>query len=211
MLNLFQSADDLGEYLFRIVDNGGETADRYTVLFSDGDALALSDNPSAPWGGVSLWVENMDPATLQEWIDEGRAVDLGWHDLPLSIRLHILARLNDGYRDHYTRLGLFAPVGREAVAENEGTHRDAGKGIYKASPGGAHYVRREGDGEDDLGPFGTVRAAILASLPDHYALAGPEYHSEATSGAAEAGEPCPEVAAAVAALEAKHEAARAVG
>ena len=41
-MRLFETGADLGEYLFRITDNGGETADRYTVIFSDGDYLTMS-------------------------------------------------------------------------------------------------------------------------------------------------------------------------
>lgn len=207
MPDLFHSADDLGEYLFRIVDNGGETADRYTVLFSDGDALCLSSNPAAPWGGVSLWAEGMDPATLESWVEEGEAVDLGWDDLPEAIRGHVLARLNQAWRDCLADMlsGVLAiPEGREHVD----TFCDgctAGEGIYRH--GGRFFVHMGGPSiEDDRGPFDTIREALLASLPDHYGLAGPEYHSTATSGAREAGKPCPEVARQVAALEARREA-----
>ena len=210
MTDLFQSADDLGEYLFRIIDNGGASADRYTVATSDGDGFALSGAPSHPQG-VSLSIENLDPAYMETEVSEGRAVDLGWHDLPAHIRAHVIGRLNEGWRDYLESLESGEtpiPAERAGAEVNEGTHRDAGKGIY-GKPG-AYFVRvdnwPEDNASEDRGPFPTVREALLASLPDHYGLAGPEYHSTATSGASEAGEPSPEVAAAVAALEARVEA-----
>jgi hypothetical protein len=204
MTDLFQSADDLGEYLFRIIDNGGASADRYTVATSDGDGFALSGAPSHPQG-VSLSIEDLDPAYMETEVSEGRAVDLGWHDLPAHIRAHVIGRLNAAWGGYLADLESGGIPAERARAEvNEATHRDAGKGIY-GTPG-AYFVRMDGPAEDDRGPFATAREALLATLPDHYGLAGPEYHSTATNGASEAGEPSPEVAAAVAALEARVEA-----
>jgi hypothetical protein len=33
-----------------VFDNGGKTADRYTVIFTDGSYVASSENPSSPYG-----------------------------------------------------------------------------------------------------------------------------------------------------------------
>lgn len=197
---LFQSDSDIGEYLFRITDNGGATADRYMVLFSDGDALALSGGPSHPQG-VSMWAENVDPAALQENVEEGREVDLGWHDLPEHIRRHVRARLNEAWADYLAHLERYPPVDWLHAEENDGTHRSAGVGIYVSA--GRFFVKLDGDQAGDRGPFATMREALLATLPDHYSLSGPEYHSTATGGATDDGEPCPTVASNVAALEAR--------
>ena len=60
MQKIFENFDDLARsgHLFRIVDNGGETVDRYTVLFSDGDALGMN----AGGIGFSQFVGQVDTA-----------------------------------------------------------------------------------------------------------------------------------------------------
>lgn len=176
MRDLFQTPADLDGYLFRILDNGGASADRYTVMFSDGDYLALSADPEFALG-ISLWGEGMDPATAEEWVETGAAVDLTLADLPAHIARHIVARANGAWRDYLDGLERGENVARTRdEAELRETWQDAGKGIYRA--GSAFCVRRDGyDAGDDLGPYPDVREALLASLPDHYYLAGPEYHT----------------------------------
>lgn len=205
MQKLFLTQSEIGEYLFRIVDNGGATADRYTVAFSDGDYLALSENPSAPWGGVSLWCEGIDPAWMESEVEEGRAVCLGWGDLPERIRAHILGRLNQGFADFLDHLTRWEPPTRDGAEDNEGGPGSAGVGIYRA-PGGL-FIRRD-DG-DDLGPYETARDALLNTLPQWYDCTGPEYHSRALDGTHEDAKPDPGRLAAVADLEARVEAERA--
>lgn len=206
MADLFLTADDLGEYVFRIVDNGGATADRYTILFSDGDALYLSGCPSHPQG-VSLWAEGIDPKVLQDEVDANTAVDLGWGDLPENIRGHILARCNQGWKDYLERCegGEAIAKTRDAAEVNEGINTSAGKGIYQ-DQSGKYWVRLDGAQEDDRGPKDTPREALLATLPDHYGLAGPEYHSTALSSVRSDAQPSDEVAKSIADLEARVEA-----
>jgi len=175
---VFESPSDLSEYLFRIVDNGGSSADRYTVAFSDGSYLALSGSPTHPQG-VSISGEGLDPAVMQEWVENGEAVDLALGDLPPHIVRHILHRNNEGFADFLEAVEAGDPRAvaprREDAGVNEGTHDSLGKGIY-STPGG-YRVRLDGHPDDDRGPFATAREAVLASLPDQYGLSGPEYHS----------------------------------
>lgn len=201
MPNLFQRPEDLAGYLFRIMDNGGASADRFTVLFSDGDALCLSGAPSHPQG-VSMWAEAMDPATCEEWAEAGTAVDLGFFDLPEHIRAHVLGRCNEAWRDCLESIeaGDNVPTERAAAFPNEGTHLCGAEGIYKT--GGRYFVRLDGDAVDDRGPFRTAAEALRASLPDCHGLAGPEYHSPIISDS-DVGQADPERAAAVEALEAR--------
>lgn len=201
MPQLFPNAASLAGHLFRIMDNGGASADRYTVLFSDGDALCLSGSPSHPQG-VSMWAEGMDPATCEEWAETGAAVDLGFFDLPEHIRAHVLARVNEAWRDCLESIeaGGNVPTERAAAFPNEGTHLCGAEGIY--STGGRFFVRLDGPPEDDRGPFDTAAEALRASLPDCYGLAGPEYHSPVISDS-DVGQADPERAAAVEALEAR--------
>lgn len=185
MAELFDNLAQLGAsgYVFRIVDNGGATADRYTVQFCDGDALCLSDSPSHPLG-VSQWAEGIDPATLAAWVETGEAVDLRLGDLPGNVQGHILARVNQAFGDFLDALEAGDPEAvapsREAADVNEGIHDSAGVGIYRT--GEFYFVRLDGAPDDDRGPFQGAAAALRASLPDEYGLAGPEYHSTVTAG-----------------------------
>ena len=72
-------------------DNGGQTADRYSVVFGDGDALCMSGSPSHPQG-VSQWSETGD---------QYRPVDVVPMDsLPAEIVDHALARFREAWRDY---------------------------------------------------------------------------------------------------------------
>lgn len=77
-----------------IWDNGGKTADRFTVILkshysSDNkntfDALGLSENPTNPSMGFSQFTE----ATPGEHL--GKKIQ--WHDLPIEVIRHIAIRL----------------------------------------------------------------------------------------------------------------------
>lgn len=177
MTNLFQSPEDLGEYLFRITDNGGRSADRYTVSFSDGSYLALSGNPSHPLG-VSQSGENIDPSGMTERVESGEEVDLALGDLAEHLVSHILYRCNEGFRVFLEAVesGIPSAVAatREVAQINDGTSSSLGVGIYRSDEG---YMVRKEDPENDYGPYETAREAVMASLPGHYAVSGPEYHS----------------------------------
>lgn len=203
-MSVFQSPEDLSGYLFRIVDNGGSTADRYTVVFSDGSYIGMSGAPTHPQG-VSMWGEDIDPATVEGWVENGEAVDLALGDLPEDLIRHILDRNNEGLRDFLESVEAKDPVAvapdRDSAEVNEGTSGCLGKGIYWTEEG--YRIRLDGWIEDDLGPFASAREAILASLPDEHGFSGPEYHSSLDVMRLE---PDPEVAAKVAKLEARREA-----
>jgi hypothetical protein len=214
MKEVFEKPEDMSEYLFRIVDNGGSSADRYTVAFSDGSYLSLSASPSHPQG-VSMSGEGIDPMTLEEWVEEGEAVDLALGDLPPNLVDHILFRNNEGMEDFMEALEkerqsiigkvenykpvIISPT-RDAAEANEGDTNTAGKGIYL--DGDKFMVKMEG-GPDDRGPYDTAREVILATLPDQYSLSGPEYHSSVDLFRMT---PDPAVLEAVAALEARRDA-----
>jgi hypothetical protein len=177
MADVFEKPEDLSDYLFRIVDNGGSSADRYTVVFSDGSHLGMSASPTHPQG-VSMWGEGIDPQVLEDWVDEGSAIDLALGDLPPHLVQHILDRNNEGLEDLLDAVEQKLPhavsTTRDDAEANEGGHDTLGKGIYLKD--GKYMVKMDG-GPDDRGPFDTAREAVLNTLPDEYSLSGPEYHS----------------------------------
>lgn len=87
------------EYILDVFDNGGATADRYTVLFGGSllepqllarrevHFLSLSANPSSP-AGISMWGEisaNYRPSHHR----------IRWMDLPELVRKHITTRCDN--------------------------------------------------------------------------------------------------------------------
>lgn len=199
MTNLFETVEELAAsgYIFRIQDSGPTSIDRITVVFCDGDYLALSETGS----GFSQWGERIDPAVMAEWAENGEAVDLALGDLKPELREHILTRVNEAWRDFLEMVerrhpSAVAPT-REKANENDGTYSSAGVGIYSAGEG--YCLRLEGsNAADDRGPYMLAREALAASFPDENALAGPEYHSPLDVASLE---PTPGVAEAVAAME----------
>ena len=201
MSRLFKSPSDLGDYLFRIVDNGGATADRYTVIFSDGDYLRLSANPTHPQG-VSQWGEKIDPQVMVDWVKKSWCVDIALGDLPEGVVDHVVARCNEALEDFLQSVESCDPAAvapsRDSAEENDGSHLCAGKGLYGGT--GGYFVKLDGEVDHDRGPFLTAREAMIASLPDHYSLAGVEYHSPLDASRTE---PSAEVARKVEELEAQ--------
>lgn len=198
------------EYLFRIQDNGGDSADRYTVAFSDGDYLAMSGSPSHPQG-VSLSGEDLDPQVLQESHENGRGIDMAMGDLPQNLQEHILFRVNQGFQDYLAFMqdqvdGKLKPgtphpiaVCRDDAEPNDGQPSSVGKGIYMS--GDAFWVRMDCmDSSDDRGPCNDVAQALRDTLPDPHSLAGEEYHSTVDVARME---PSDQVASAIRELEAK--------
>lgn len=178
MADVFEKPEDLSDYLFRIVDNGGSSADRYTVVFSDGSYLAISENPSHPQG-VSLSGEGIDPQVLEDWVEEGEAVELALGDLPKHLVDHILFRNNEGMEDFLQLVEAKDPKvvfsNRDDAEANEGLSDTLGKGIY-LNKDGQYMIKMEG-GPDDRGPFDTARETLLNTMPDAYSLSGAEYHA----------------------------------
>lgn len=201
---LFENPSDLSDYLFRIVDNGGSSADRYTVAFSDGSYLALSGSPSHPQG-VSQWGEDIDPSAMQDWVHDGEAVDLALGDLPPAIVKHILFRNNEGTADFLKSVEDRNPKDvartRDDASVHEGLRDSFGKGIYVTEEG--YRVRLDGDAEDDRGPYATAREVVLATLPDKHGFAGDEYHPDLDVMSME---PSDEVKASIEKMEARSEA-----
>lgn len=181
-MNLFDDVEALAAsgYLFRITDNGGATADRYTVVFCDGDYLGMSGDPSNPQG-VSLWGEGIDVASLAERVENGEEIDLTFGDLPDHIRSHVLYRINQGFADFVQ--SEEAADSRGAAQEFEGLLDQVGVCIYRAPAG---FMVRDAE-HDDHGPFKLYRDAVLSTLPDEHTLSGPEYQSPLEVGSLEPG------------------------
>lgn len=176
---VFRSVEDLAAsgYIFRITDNGGETADRTTVMLSDGTGLALFGMEGRPG---SMWIEKIDPAILHDRVDEGTEVDLALGDLPERLRLHVLARINEGFALMEPRFA----ESRDDAKDFEGLHTDIGVGVYRQD--GAFHVRDEEGPDCDHGPFATWAEALASTLPTAYSLSGPEYHPPSSPSALQA-------------------------
>ncbi len=69
-----------------IWDNGGETADRYTIVLKGGDALGLSDNPDHPQG-FSQWDHGVKPGSHL-----GKKIN--FNQLPKKVQDHALDQLS---------------------------------------------------------------------------------------------------------------------
>lgn len=189
-MNLFESLDDLKPFIFRITDNGGESADRFTVTTCDGDYYAMSAAPFHPQG-VGMTGEGIDVQYQADGVEAGTLHDLRWVDLPADCQRCVMDGLNRGFADYLESAPVAAD--RNAALDFQGwsdwtyASRNAiGTGktvtpIYKAAD--RFWVRRDdlcpdygGDGDPD---FPTFRDALLYTLPDDYDLAGPEYHTTA--------------------------------
>ena len=131
-------------------------------------------------------------------------------DLPPNVAAHVLGRVNEAWEDFLERaradcLAVPRNLDRPAIAPsheeadvNEGVSSSGGQGMHFRPDG--IYVRMDGGENDDLGPYADAAEALRATLPQHYSLSGPEFHSTADIARLV---PSPEVAEAVKALEAK--------
>lgn len=182
MTDLFQSLDDLKPFLFRIMDNGGRTADRFTIVTCDGDYFAYSETPCAPQG-VGLTGEDINVQVLADWEESGEARDLRWIDLPEQCRRSVMGSLNYGFRDWIESEAC--ATSREEADNFDGSWRPnmwkPENPIYR--DGGVFRVRddeRRDHGEYGVTgdePFATFREAVLRILPEDHCLSGPEYHT----------------------------------
>lgn len=203
MSKLFEAPADLGQYLFRITDNGGRTRDRYTIVFSDGNVLSLSHIPEEDdeLNAFDIFSDGIDPRVQNDWVEEGRCVDLALGDLPDRLAEYILSECNDVFRYFVDRItsGKGVACSREEASVHEGLVNSFGQGLYRTN--GAFRIRLDGIGPaDDCGPYRNLIEALRATLPDHHSFAEPEHHSSI-------GDLCrmtadPEVLAKVADLEA---------
>jgi hypothetical protein len=208
MAKLFETLDDLAasEYLFRIVDNGGATFDRYTAIYCDGSFIGMSRNPFHPQGfGQSG--EDIDVGGVAERVEKGEEIDLALGDCPPDVQACILSTVNQGWADFLAageadESGVIA-ANRESAETYEGLHNQAGTGIYHGRDGlrvksDNSWGAADPEGEDP-GPFATFREAFLNTTPYPSSLAGDEYHPPIDVNSLE---PTPGVAEAVEALEA---------
>lgn len=185
-MKLFETLDDLKPFIFRITDNGGATADRFTVTTCDGDYYAMSETPFHPQG-VGMTGEGIDVAGIEERVEEGKERDIRWIDLPADCQRCVLNGLNMGFEDYLEA----APVAetRDDALDFEGwsdwtyhSRKAIGTGeritpIYK--DGDRFRVRRDEldySGEPDP-DFDNFREALLYTLPADHDLSGPEYFS----------------------------------
>jgi len=176
-VDLFETLDELKPFIFRIVDNGGETYDRFTIVTCDGDGILATGG-----GSICTTVEGVDVQRIADEIESGESRELRWIDLPADLQRRLLGYINSGFADW---LGDFTPARTRAEVKDNGTGYTLadrfGEGVYGEL--GAYYIRREtypddGKGSDDLGPYATVREAVLDTVPADYDLSGPEYHAE---------------------------------
>lgn len=63
-----------------VLDNGGETVDRYTAVYPDGEGRGMSENPFHPQG-FGQYIGPVDPA----WIAETTDRRLTFEDLPPQV------------------------------------------------------------------------------------------------------------------------------
>jgi hypothetical protein len=160
-------------YLFRITDNGGETFDRITVTFCDGDALVCT------LGTICAHVERVDVQVDEEAVESGEARDLRWIDLDPGLQARILADLNFSFADYIEAAP--AAASRDDARDWEGLwdhYSDKRSPIYR--DGDSFRIRddeRAADEDGEPGPFATFRDALFYMLPQDYDLSGPEYHT----------------------------------
>lgn len=86
------------EYILAVYDNGGKTADRYTVLFGGSlwepnmggnvACLNMSEYPTSPQG-VSMWGE------MPAWNRKALGKHIKWLDLPERVRQHVISRATE--------------------------------------------------------------------------------------------------------------------
>lgn len=84
------------EYILSVHDAGEKYCERYTVCFGGSlwspnmgrkvAYLGLSENPTAPMGGVSMWGE------IESHNRDAAGKKIRWLDLPEHIRKHVVAR-----------------------------------------------------------------------------------------------------------------------
>ena len=157
------------EYLFRIVKNN--VNDELYVIFSDGSYFVINDSPFERNGGS--WFDRIDINHICDGIETGEYTDLKWYDLSGSIRINIIKDINFDYSVSYSDFECPDFGYKEDVnIHHYGTYMSAGEGIFVH--GVCYFINTE---EGIQGPYKTYTEAYRCSLPDHYSLAGPEYHS----------------------------------
>lgn len=182
-MKLFESIDDLKPFIFRITDNGGATADRFTIITCDGDYFGSCATPYHPQGFFQSG-EGIDVQGVEERIESGEERDLRWIDLPDDVQRAVIGRLNLGFADWLENEPAAATrdEARDWEGQWEGYGDDRNKTpIYRDGHG---FRIRDDENEpvnaDQTGEglFDTFREAVLYMLPQDYDLSGPEYHTQ---------------------------------
>lgn len=171
-MELFPNEAALKEsgYLFRIVDNGGETYDRITILFCDGDALLCTS------GSICAHVEaDQGLQRDADAVEAGASRDLRWIDLDPGLRKRIIADLNMGFADWLEAAP--AAASRDDARDWQGMWREYGDDRTPIYRDGDSFRIRDDERDDEAGPFATFRDAVFYMLPQDYDLSGPEYHT----------------------------------
>ncbi len=174
MTKLFNSVAELAasEYVFHVTDNGGSTADRYTIVLCDGDHYGSSANPPHPQGFFQSggWVSLEG---VQERVESGQEKYITFAELPEQVQQAVVNALNYAFED--TIAAELSAASPALAHPHDGIMQDAGTAIYKAH--GQWYVKLE-QGNNDAGPFDEYRWAFAYTLPDKFQLAGDEYFPE---------------------------------
>jgi hypothetical protein len=119
--DLIQSAAEFARVVARVIDNEGETADRYAVYFVEGDVLSMSGAPIHPQG-FSQW-GSYEPDVVDQNVERGPDRDIGLYDLPPDLLAHAIVRYNDGMRETLL-YGLDEGDTRERILERMATQFD---------------------------------------------------------------------------------------
>jgi hypothetical protein len=169
-MQLFPNAEALKQsgYLSRITDNGGETYDRITVTFSDGDAILCT------LGSLCAHIEQVDVQRDADDVEAGTARDLRWIDLAPGLQARILSDLNEGFSGYIEAAP--AAASRDEARDWQGLwsdYTDERTPIYR--DGNAFRIRDDENGDSE--PFESFRDAVFYMLPQDYDLSGPEYHT----------------------------------
>lgn len=176
-MKLFETLEDLKPFIFRITDNGGRTADRFTVTTCDGDYFAMSSRPFHPQG-FGQTGEGIDVQGIEERVESGEERDLRWIDLPEDCQRCVMDGLNRGFEDFLEAAPAAAT--RDAAGDYDGIWRPNGRDKLPIYRDGDKFRIRDSDraytGEEEES-FDTFREALLYILPDDYALSGPEYQT----------------------------------
>ncbi len=188
-MNLFPTVADLAKsgFIFRITDNGGESADRFSVYTCDGDYFAMSETPFHPQG-VGMTGEGFDPQVPADHVEAGTERDLRWIDLPADCQRCVFDGLNRGFADYIESAS--AAASRGEARKWEGMWKDPHEGYRNGAWQSRTPIYCDGDGfnirDDDAGypnastatdpgPFATFADAVRYMLPQDHDIAGEEY------------------------------------
>lgn len=76
--------------MIKVFDNGGKTADRYTVIFNDKDVYCMSENANMP-NGVNMYMGEIGIDINIDYIKLDEKINLS--DLPRGVLLAIIYKL----------------------------------------------------------------------------------------------------------------------